>query len=85
MDVVVYGAEEAPPGFRVVKSAEELRRHLGRAFIVVVGDKRLAEELSAAYFTREEWRDFLRWLYEAARSLRESRVFPPHAALRRVA
>jgi hypothetical protein len=44
-----------------VKSVEELRRHLGRAFIVVVGDRRLAEELGAAYFSEEEWADFLRW------------------------
>jgi hypothetical protein len=61
MDVVVYGAEKVPPGFRVVKSVEELRRHLGRAFIVVVGDRRLAEELGVAYFSEEEWGDFLRW------------------------
>jgi len=61
MDVVVYGVEEAPSGFRVVKSVEELRRHLRRAFIVVMGDRELAEELGAAYFTREEWGDFLRW------------------------
>jgi len=51
MDVVVYGVEEAPPGFRVVKSAKELRRHVGKAFLIVVGDKRLAEELGAAYFS----------------------------------
>jgi hypothetical protein len=61
MDVVVYGVDEAPPSFRVVKSVEELRRHVGKTFLVVVGDKRLAEELGAAYFTREEWGDFLRW------------------------
>jgi len=61
MDVVVYGAEKAPPGFRVVKSVEELRRHVGKAFLVVVGDKRLAEELEVAYFSEEEWGDFLRW------------------------
>jgi hypothetical protein len=39
MDVVVYGAEKVPSGFRVVKNVEELRRHLGRAFIIVVGDR----------------------------------------------
>ncbi len=61
MDVVVYGVEEAPTGFRVVRSVEELRRHLGIAFIVVVGDRELAEELGAAYFSEEEWGDFLRW------------------------
>jgi len=61
MNVVVYGAEKAPPGFFVVKSVEELRRHVGKAFLVVVGDRGLAEELGAAYFTREEWGDFLRW------------------------
>ncbi len=61
MDVVVYGVDGAPPGFRVVKSVEELRRHVGKAFLVTVGDKRLAEELGAAYFTREEWADFLQW------------------------
>jgi hypothetical protein len=61
MDVVVYGVNEAPPGFRVVKSVEELRRHLGMAFIVVVGDRGLAEELGVAYFSEEEWVDFLRW------------------------
>jgi len=44
-----------------VKSAEELRRHVGKAFLVVVGDKRLAEELCAAYFSEEEWADFLRY------------------------
>jgi len=60
MDVVVYGVKEAPPGFRVVKSAKELRRHVGKAFIVV-GGKRLAEELEVAYFSAEEWGDFLRW------------------------
>jgi hypothetical protein len=37
MDVVAYGVDEAPPGFRVVKSAEELRRHVGKTFLVVVG------------------------------------------------
>jgi hypothetical protein len=61
MDVVVYGAEKVPSGFHIVRSVEELRRHLRRAFIVVVGDKELAEELGAAYFTEEEWADFLRW------------------------
>jgi hypothetical protein len=61
MDVVVYGAEKVPPGFREVKSVEELRRHLRRAFIIVVGDKRLAEELGVAYFSEEEWGDFLRY------------------------
>ncbi len=74
MDVVVYGADGVPHGFHVVKSVEELRRHLGKALIVVVGDKELAEELGAAYFSEEEWGDFLRWLYEAARSLRETRL-----------
>jgi len=63
MDVVVYGAE-APPGFRVVKSVEELRRHLRWAFIIVVGDRGLAEELGVAYFSEEEWGDFLRWYAE---------------------
>ena len=61
MEVVVYGAEKAPPGFRVVKSVEELRRHVGKAFLVVVGDRRLAEELEVAYFSEEEWADFLRY------------------------
>jgi hypothetical protein len=61
MDVVVYGAEKVPAGFRVVKSVEELRRHVGKAFLVVVGDKRLAEELGVAYFSEEEWADFLRY------------------------
>jgi len=60
MDVVVYGAGEVPPGFCVVKSVEELRRYLHKAF-VVVGDKRLAEELGVAYFSEEEWGDFLRY------------------------
>ena len=61
MDVVVYGVKEAPSGFRVVKTTEELRRHVGKAFLVVVGDRRLAEELGAAYFSEEEWGDFLRY------------------------
>jgi len=60
MDVVVYGVEEAPPGFRVVRSVEELRRHVGRAFIVVVGDGGLAEELGAVCLSREEWGEFVR-------------------------
>jgi hypothetical protein len=45
----------------VVKTTEELRRHVGKAFLVVVGDRRLAEELEVAYFSEEEWGDFLRW------------------------
>ncbi len=61
MDVVVYGVDEAPPGFLVAKNTEELRRHLGRAFIVVVGDRKLAEELGVTYFSEEEWTDFLRY------------------------
>ena len=61
MDVVVYGAEKVPPGFCVVKSVEELRRHVGKSFLVVVGDRRLAEELGVACFSEEEWGDFLRW------------------------
>ena len=61
MDVVVYGVDEAPPGFRVVKSVEELRRHVGKAFLVVVGDRRLTEELEVACFSAEEWGDFLRY------------------------
>jgi hypothetical protein len=61
MEVVVYGVEEAPPGFRVVKTAEELRQHVGKSFLVVVGDRRLAEELGVAYFSEEEWADFLQW------------------------
>jgi hypothetical protein len=68
MDVVVYGAEKVPPGFCVVKSVEELRRHLRRAFIVVVGDRGLAEELGVAYFSEEEWADYLRW-YEGVHHL----------------
>jgi hypothetical protein len=61
MDVVVYGVKEAPPGFHIVKSVEELRRHMGKAFFVVVRDRRLAEELGVAYFSEEEWGDFLRY------------------------
>jgi len=61
MDVVVYGVDEAPSGFLVVKTTEELRRHVGKAFLVVVGDRGLAEELEVAYFSEEEWGDFLRW------------------------
>jgi hypothetical protein len=60
MDVAVYGVEEAPPGFRVVKSVEELRRYMGKAVIVVVDDEGLAEELGVAYLTREEWGEFVR-------------------------
>jgi hypothetical protein len=54
MDVVVYGAEKIPSGFCVVKSVEELRRHVGKSFIVV-GDRKLEEELGVAYFSEEEW------------------------------
>jgi len=61
VEVVVYGVDNAPKGFRVVRSVEELRSYIGRAFIVVVGDRRLAEELGVAYFTREEWADFKCW------------------------
>jgi hypothetical protein len=60
MDVVVYGVEEAPPGFRVVKSVEELRRYMGKAVIVVVGDEGLAEELGVVCLSREEWGEFVR-------------------------
>jgi len=58
--VVVYGVEDAPEGFRVVKSVEELRRHVGRAFIVVVGDEGLAEELGVVCLSREEWGELAR-------------------------
>jgi len=61
MDVVVYGVKEGPPGFRVVKTTEELRRHVVKAFLVVMGDRELAEELGVAYFSEEEWGDFLRY------------------------
>jgi len=60
MDVAVYGVEEAPPGFRVVKSVEELRGLVGKAFIVVVGDEGLAEELGVVCLSREEWGEFVR-------------------------
>ena|GEM_PF-1550830 len=69
MELVVYGVGVAPEGFRVVRSVEELRAYVGRAFLVVVGDERLAEELGAAHFTREEWEDFLK-LYAGRRLLR---------------
>jgi hypothetical protein len=60
MDVVVYGVEDAPEGFRVVKSVEELRRYMGKAVIVVVGDEGLAEELGVVCLSREEWGEFVR-------------------------
>ncbi len=58
--MAVYGVEDAPEGFRVVESVEELRGLVGRAVIVVVGDEGLAEELGVAYLTREEWGELLR-------------------------
>jgi hypothetical protein len=86
MDVVVYGVGEAPPGFCVVRSVEELRRHVGKAFLVVVGDGRLAEELGAAYFSEEEWGISCGGMESTGgeRPRREeSRVYLPNALLRR--
>ena len=57
---MVYGVEDAPEGFRVVKSVEELRGLVGKAFIVVVGDGGLAEELGVVCLSREEWGEFVR-------------------------
>ena len=73
MDVVIYGVEEAPPGIRVVRSAEELRRHVGKAFLVVVGDRKLAEELGAAYFSEEEWGEFLTEVYGSPQAVPTAR------------
>ena len=73
MDVVIYGAEKVPPGIRVVKSVEELRRHVGKAFLVVVGDRKLAEELGAAHFSEEEWGEFLTEVYGSPQAVPTAR------------
>jgi hypothetical protein len=73
MDVVIYGAEKVPPGIRVVKSVEELRRHVGKAFLVVVGDRKLAEELGAVYFSEEEWGEFLTEVYGSPQAVPTAR------------
>jgi len=73
MDVVIYGAEKVPPGIRVVRSAEELRRHVGKAFLVVVGDRKLAEELGAVYFSEEEWGEFLTEVYGSPQAVPTAR------------
>jgi hypothetical protein len=88
MEVVVYGAEKVPSGFRVVKSVEELRRHVGKAFLVVVGDRELAEELGLRIFRRRSGGIFCGGMRKSTgggeRPQREeSRVYPPNALLRR--
>ena len=78
MDVMVYGAEKAPPGFRVVKSVEELRRHVGKAFLVVVGDRR-----HGGRSRRREPPLRCRLSREGSQAYREEgRVYPPPDALR---
>ncbi|MCX8137060.1 hypothetical protein [Pyrobaculum aerophilum] len=52
--LVVYGGCLGHREVVCVGSVEELRRWLGRAVVVVVGDEGLARELQVAYFPREE-------------------------------
>lgn len=59
--LAVYGGCIERPEVVCANTAEELRRWLGRAFIAVVGDEELARELQAAYFTREEWEEFVKY------------------------
>jgi hypothetical protein len=63
--MAVYGGCLEHPQVVCVKSREELLSHVGRSFLVVVGDEALARELEAAYFTEEEWREFVKFFQEA--------------------
>ncbi|MCU7788912.1 hypothetical protein ODS41_13425 [Pyrobaculum sp. 3827-6] len=59
--MAVYGGCVEHPQVVCVKSREELLSHVGRSFLVVVGDEALARELEAAFFTEEEWREFVKF------------------------
>jgi hypothetical protein len=63
--MAVYGGCIDHPEAVCVKSKEELLSHVGRSFLVVVGDEALARELGAAFFTEEEWAEFVRFFQEA--------------------
>jgi hypothetical protein len=63
--MAVYGGCLEHPEVVCVKSREELLSHVGRSFLVVVGDEALARELEAAFFTEEEWREFAKFFQEA--------------------
>jgi hypothetical protein len=64
--LAVYGGCVEHPQIVCVKSREELLRHLGRSFVVVVGDERLAEELQVAFFSEKEWSEFVRFFWSLA-------------------
>jgi hypothetical protein len=59
--MAVYGGCLEHPEVVCVKSREELLSHLGRSFVVVVGDERLAEELQVAFFSEKEWSEFVKF------------------------
>ncbi|RFA92375.1 hypothetical protein [Pyrobaculum aerophilum] len=61
--LAVYGGCIEHPEVVCTNTAEELRRWLGGAFIAVVGDEELARELQAAYFTREELEEFVKYFH----------------------
>ncbi|WP_148683117.1 hypothetical protein [Pyrobaculum ferrireducens] len=63
--LAVYGGCIDHPEVVCVKSREELLSHVGRCFLVVVGDEALARELGAAFFADEEWAEFARFFQEA--------------------
>jgi hypothetical protein len=62
--MAVYGGCVEHPQVVCVKSREELLSHLGRSFLVVIGDESLARELEAAFFTEEEWAEFVKFFQE---------------------
>jgi hypothetical protein len=62
--LAVYGGCLEHPQVVCVRSREELLSHVGRSFLVVVGDEALARELEAAFFTEEEWAEFVRFFQE---------------------
>jgi len=62
--MAIYGGCINHPEVVCVKSREELLSHVGRSFLVVVGDEALARELGAAFFTEEEWAEFARFFQE---------------------
>ena len=57
--LAVYGGCVEHLGVVCVRTSEELRAYLGKRHIVARGKEALAEELGAAFFTEEEWGEFV--------------------------
>ena len=68
--MAIYGGCINHPEVVCVRSREELLSHVGRSFLVVMGDEALARELEAAYFTEEEWREFAKFFQAEIRRSR---------------